>query len=1170
MRGKWKTRIALLLCAAMLLPVGGLSALAQEEGYAVNDKVAGFVVRERTRLELVNADVTVLEHGKTGATVMLMENEDTNRAFDISFRTPVINDTGLPHVFEHATLGGSMKYPSQSLFFNLIHQTYNTFMNAMTTDLITTYPVASLSEKQLLKYVDYYVDSTFNPLLMQEENIFREEAWRYAMADQDAPLTLAGTVYTEMQGAYSIETAAMFNFRKTLFPGSQAGNSYGGHPAHIPQMTWDDLKNYHDDYYHPSNSLSLLYGKIEDVPAFLTLLDGYFSKYEKKEFAFEDADYTPITAPVQQQYDFAVEAGSDTANGAVVYYGYALTDATQADEDALDLLTTLLNEASSPFQQAMKKQLPSANARCYYDNASPEISVVFQATGMKAEDAPLFQQVVEESLAGIREHGFDLTAVEAVAAATRISLLLSTESASVGTDVAPSIAYMWAATGRTDAYSRYVDNTANYVPYAEQGVYQQVIAKHLTDNPRTALVVTAPVPGLKEQENQALADELAAKKAAMTAEEIDAIVASTAAAGAPAQDDSAQLVASLQAVTVDTLPVERRIYAISDETGEDGVRRMHAQADVSGVGQALLLLDAGAIAQEDLHWYKLYIDLLGKLDTAQHDNAALNALMTRYLYRSEVRPTVYSGPKGEQCDPFLRVSWLAMDEDMAPAYDLVYELLYETKLDDAAKVADVLAQVKAGLKQTITNGIFQIQVYRAFALASPSFAYFNYLNHLDYYAFLEQAEAMLAADPEAALAKLTAIQQHVRVREGAVSGFAGSDESAANHRQAADAFLAKLDSAQREKAVYQLPAVAHREGFVVDSSVQYNMLYAPYAQLGLEATSGDMDALARLVSDAFLYPQLRDQYGAYGVQHGATEDGVYLLSYRDPNVKQTYNVYAALPDMIEAMALEQDSLNGYILSAYSGYAQSQGEISGALAALLGAIDGKPQERYLTWMRELKALTPEKVKEYAQMYRALAENGYRSTAGGAAAIEQNKELFDKIFNPFAVKDTSRDALSDVKEGDLYYEAVRFAFENKAMAPVSEGVFGVNEPATMGDLVGTVMALVGIPGTPEEGIPVLAQVGVLSADEQADAQLTREKLGATFQKLLIAVAGMDPAANLAPLTDITDADQVTAGVDQVMQFALGNGLLLAPDGLLRPQDIATRAELANALWAISNME
>ncbi|NLD51602.1 MAG: hypothetical protein GX650_01790, partial [Clostridiales bacterium] len=1131
---------------------------------------AGFVVRERTRLELVNADVTVLEHGKTGATVMLLLNEDTNRAFDISFRTPVVNDTGLPHVFEHATLGGSMKYPSQSLFFNLIHQTYNTFMNAMTTDLITTYPVASLSEKQLLKYVDYYVDSAFNPLLMQEEGIFREEAWRYAMADKDAPLTIAGTVYTEMQGAYSIETASMFNFRKTLFPGSQAGNSYGGHPAHIPQMTWNDLKNYHDNYYHPSNSLTLLYGKIEDVPAFLTLLDGYFSAYDKKKFAFEDAAYQPLTAPVEQRFDFPVEKGSDTTNGAVVYYGYVLTDATPEDEDALDLLTTLLNEASSPFQQAMKKQLPSAKASCYYSNVTPEVSVVFQASGMKAEDAPLFKQVVEESLAGVGEHGFDPASVEAVAAATRLTLLLSTESASVGTDVAPSIAYMWAARGQTDAYSRYVDNTANYVPFAEQGVYQQIIKKHLTDNPRTALVVTAPAPGLKEQQDQQLADELAAKKAAMTEDEISAIVASTAAAGAQPVDDSAHLVASLQAVTVDTLPEERRIYAISDEVGEDQVRRMHAQADVGGVGQTLLLLDAGTIAQEDLHWYKLYVDLLGKLDTARHDNAALSALMTRYLYSYELRPTVYGGPKGDQCAPFLRFSWIAMDEDMAPGYELAYELLYETKLDDAAKVADVLAQIKASLKQTITNGIYQVQVYRAFASASPSFAYFNYLNHLDYYAFLEQAEAMLAADPAAALARLNAIQQHLRVRTGAVSAFAGSQESAANHRKAADAFIAKLEDAQREKAGYQLPAVAHREGFVVDSSVQYNMLYAPYAQLGLEGTNGDMDALARLVSDAFLYPKLRDQYGAYGVQHGATEDGVFMLSFRDPNVKETFDVYAALPELIDSMTLEQESLNGYILSAYSGYALSQGELSGALSALLSALDGKPQERYLTWMRELKALTPDKVKAYTDMYRALYENGYRSTAGGAKVIDNNKDLFDKTYNPFAVKDTSGDVLSDVKEGDVYYEAVRFAYENKAMVPVEKGVFGVNEPTTVGDLVGTLMAMVGIPGTPKEGMPVLVQAGILAADDTIDAPLTREKLVCTFYGLLMAVPGMAADANLPPLTDIADADQISAGGEQSMQFALGKGLLLAQDGLLRPQDVATRAELAHVLWTIDNMK
>ena len=206
--------VALVVSVVLMLSAMGLPALAQEGSLNVGDQTTGFVVRELSRLDLVNADVTLLEHEKTGALLMLVQNEDINRTYDISFRTPVEDDSGIPHVFEHATLGGSQKYPSKALFFNLIHQTYNTYMNAMTTDLITTYPVASLSEQQLLKYVDYYTDSVFNPSIMEDESIFREEAWRYAMADKDAPLTIAGTVYTEMQGAYSIETASMLNFKK--------------------------------------------------------------------------------------------------------------------------------------------------------------------------------------------------------------------------------------------------------------------------------------------------------------------------------------------------------------------------------------------------------------------------------------------------------------------------------------------------------------------------------------------------------------------------------------------------------------------------------------------------------------------------------------------------------------------------------------------------------------------------------------------------------------------------------------------------------------------------------------------------------------------------------------------------------------------------------------------
>ena len=64
---------------------------------------------------------------------------------------------------------------------------------------------------------------------------------------------------------------------------------------------------------------------------------------------------------------------------------------------------------------------------------------------------------------------------------------------------------MWAATGDVQAYNRYVKNTENFLAFAEQGLYQQLIEKHLTGNPCTALVVTAPAPGLKEKQDQALA-----------------------------------------------------------------------------------------------------------------------------------------------------------------------------------------------------------------------------------------------------------------------------------------------------------------------------------------------------------------------------------------------------------------------------------------------------------------------------------------------------------------------------------------------------------------------------------------------------------------------------------------------------------------------------------------
>ena len=229
--------------------------------------------------------------------------------------------------------------------------------------------------------------------------------------------------------------------------------------------------------------------------------------------------------------------------------------------------------------------------------------------------------------------------------------------------------------------------------------------------------------------------------------------------------------------------------------------------------------------------------------------------------------------------------------------------------------------------------------------------------------------------------------------------------------------------------------------------MQYNMMFAPYDQLGVDGYSGAMDALTSFMSDAFLYPQLRDQYGAYGVQHAATEDGVFLFSFRDPNVTQTFDVYGELSKMLTDSQIEQEALEGYILSAYSGYATYSGELAGALSALVDTIDGRKQERFLTYMEELKGVTVDKVKSYTQMYEELYNKGLKSTSGGAAVINENAELYEVILNPFAIKEMPQAELTDVAEDDWFAEAIAFSVDNKFIAPLTETTFGALEPLTV---------------------------------------------------------------------------------------------------------------------------
>ena len=967
--------------------------------------VHGFEALEIRDFSMINASVVRFVHQKTGAELYYIANDDTNRVFDLTFRTESPDDTGLPHVFEHAILSGSRKYPSAQLYHNLEYQTYNTYMNALTYNRYTTYPVASMSEAQLLKLADFYTDSCFHPMIMEDESIFRTEAWRYRLNDPEDPLTIEGTVYSEMLGKRSVERNSYNNALGIMFPGTTVGNEHGGDPEHIPDLTWQALKDYHEKYYHPSNCIAYLYGQFEDYAAFLELLDGYYSAYEKKEFSHAESGYEPLADPVTRSFPFPVEQGSDTGHASIVYYGFVCPGLREdrQQELILNTLTDLLKSDGSVLQRSFQKALPYGDLHCYIELYGPDDAIVFIARNVDPEDAEVFRRIVDEALVDVAERGFPAEQVDFVMTSMDLSALLVREAGDPVEKVILPIAEYDATSIEPWGYLDFEDNLVMMDEWNEQGLYAKAVADWLVGNRSTALVTTWPEAGTREIRDAELAEKLAGIKAGMTGEEIAGIVADSTAEYA--YEDTSDMVASLQAVTVESLPEEVRRYEVLDGTGGDGIRHIDVVANTEGIGTVTLLLDTSGFDQEDIHWLNLYAGLLTSLETESHTEGDLARLTGRYLHEGSIAATSYQdGADGYH--PWLELSWIALDDDLDEGYDLIRELLFETKVDDPDRILEQIETIQASFRYDLANNIEDLMCERAFALDSQRMRYNAYAHGLEYYDFLVRTQKLLQDDPGAVTAKLRSVQEALNNRTNAVAMFAGSESSIALNRSLSDGFLASLDAGSIERCELDLPTPEKDEALIFDSGVQYNALTVSYSAMGRNDYEGWMTVAAHIVTDFYLTPILRDRYGVYDpycANNNTSDGGIYIFSYQDPNIAETFDLIDTLPERLSREEIDQETIDGYALSSYSLLARPKGVLSGAMDAAKATLMGKPQDETLTWLRQIKQCTPEKIAEWAEMLEILVEKGAVRSAGGAAAIRAEADRYDRILNPFDTSD-----------------------------------------------------------------------------------------------------------------------------------------------------------------------
>ncbi|MCL2702012.1 MAG: insulinase family protein [Defluviitaleaceae bacterium] len=995
-----KRFIAILLVISMMMTgcisyLGGVGAAA-----AAPAGGHGFTVSETGSIDLIGVETTVYTHGKTGARVIHLGSDDKNRSLLIGFETPTIDNTGLPHILEHMSLGGSDKYPSPQIFFALIYQTYNTWMNANVFNSATLYHYASMSEDQLLLMSDFFMDAVFHPLLYADDLAFRREAWHYKLDDADAPLNIGGIVYNEMKGAIDINWQASQNMLNTLYPGSVAANNAGGVPEDILSLTYEDVVAYHQTYYHPSNMTVFLYGDL-DIEPFLAVIGEYADLFEKQEIYVDKGIVPAFTEPVAAVFRFPMESTAQVENNAIIYYAVNLGQLSTEPFGAFGLLASVLNEEASPVKTKLREALPTANVSVSfeYTTAGENLSVV--GRGLNESDADLFKSTVDAAIFEILAEGLDLELLEASIASNEFWMLYMSEMPNLGINLSMYMA--WLSSTSPERINYFNDSIAALETMKNEyrnRYFENLIEEYIVNNPHTVLVVTVPAPGMQEELDARLRAELDALKERMTDGEINEILEQNAIfAAVMAEEAPVWMIESLNAVTVDNLPVEVRNYEVTEkEIG--GVRAFTAEMSAGGINVTAVEYNAAAVTVEELHYLNLYAHLMGRVRTENYDLNTLQTKNARYLnnfgaaaFMQEFYDFSYL--------PVFSVQWMGLNDDQATAAALVAEMVTKTDLTDTDTIAGLLGRLRSSLRNQINNSIINVMYTRALANRYESYAYIDYMRGVEYFNFVNEAIELIENDPAAFTANLEAVRDKLVYLDGTVAVFVGNAEGVA----AFEENLGFLTAHLREGAVpaadlSNIPRPADSEGLIIDATVQSNMFFAASEEIGLEF-SGKLLPMGAIIDDAYLIPEVRYNLGAYGVFFVPSRHGIGTISFRDATVTETFAVYEAMADFIASLELEQSDIDRYIISTFSNETMPLGEISDALVSIYNVYQGFPEDYKLNMLHEMKTLTAADITAFAEYIAKAAETGLRSTAGGQSAILAHAELFDEIVYAFGV-------------------------------------------------------------------------------------------------------------------------------------------------------------------------
>ena len=565
----------------------------------------------------------LLRHKKTGARVMLIENDDENKVFNIAFRTPPKDSTGVAHILEHSVLCGSREFPLKDPFVELVKGSLNTFLNAMTYPDKTCYPVASCNDQDFQNLMHVYLDAVFYPNIYKREEIFRQEGWNYHLEQPEGPLKYNGVVYNEMKGAFSSPDEVLEReIMNHLFPDTTYGCESGGDPKNIPDLTYENFLNFHKTYYHPSNSYIYLYGNM-DMEEKLNFLDEhYLSHFEyldvdsviREQRAFDECRDVTLEYPIAEN-----EGEEDNT-----YLSYNMIAGNAGDSQmamAFEVLDyALLSAPGAPLKQALLDAKLGKDVYGSYDDGilQPYFTVI--AKGSNPDRKEEFVSVIRQVLGDIVKNGIDKKAVEAGINYFEFRYREADFSSyPKGLMYSLDILGDWLYESKAPfAQVQMLKVFENLKKAVNEGYFEALIRRYLLENPHGCILTLVPKKGLAAQREKELEEKLEAYRSSLSEEELNTMVEKTKALEAYQEsDEDPEALECIPMLKRSDIKKEAGNF-VNEELSVDDSLFLYHEVCTNGIGYVDLMFKTDSIAPEQIPYLGLLKSVLGYVDTKDH------------------------------------------------------------------------------------------------------------------------------------------------------------------------------------------------------------------------------------------------------------------------------------------------------------------------------------------------------------------------------------------------------------------------------------------------------------------------------------------------------------------------------------------------------------------------